>query len=299
MAYESIHLEDELCIDEIFTVHYFEYRSDFHFPGERHDFWEFQYVDKGSASVTTDTQTHILTRGEIIFHSPNEFHDLMAAGQSAPNIVVVSFACTSPCMSFFKNRMFHITDGERNLMGLLVAEARRCIASPLNDPYMEKMEKRPDCMFGAQQLVRMYLQEILISLIRRHTLPPLSSSLTSGLCSSAKSSAIHDKILFYLEEHIQEHLTVEAICHDNLIGRSQLQKLFREHHGCGVIEFFSQMKTELAKQLIRENRMNFTQISDFLGYSSIHYFSRQFKKISGMTPTEYVNSIQSHSRRSN
>ena len=45
MAYESIHLEDELCIDEIFTVHYFEYRSDFHFPGERHDFWEFQYVD--------------------------------------------------------------------------------------------------------------------------------------------------------------------------------------------------------------------------------------------------------------
>ena len=57
------------------------------------------------------------------------------------------------------------------------------------------------------------------------------------------------------------------------------------------------MKITVAKQLIRENQMNFTQISDFLGYSSIHYFSRQFKKIAGMTPTEYVTSIKARSER--
>ena len=57
------------------------------------------------------------------------------------------------------------------------------------------------------------------------------------------------------------------------------------------------MKIEYAKQLIRENQMNFTQISDFLGYSSIHYFSRQFKKISGMTPSEYASSIKALSER--
>ena len=38
--------------------------------------------------------------------------------------------------------------------------------------------------------------------------------------------------------------------------------------------------------------MNFTQIADSLGYASIHYFSRQFKKITGMTPSEYSSSIQ-------
>ena len=73
--------------------------------------------------------------------------------------------------------------------------------------------------------------------------------------------------------------------------------MFRDQHQCGVIEFFSRMKIELAKQLIRENQMNFTQISDFLGYSSIHYFSRQFKKISGMTPSEYATSIKARSER--
>ena len=87
-------------------------------------------------------------------------------------------------------------------------------------------------------------------------------------------------------------MTIDGISKSNIIGRSQLQKLFRDQYQCGVIEFFSRMKIDFAKQLIRENDMNFTQISDFLGYSSIHYFSRQFKKLSGMTPTEYATSIK-------
>ncbi len=39
MAYEALQLNQELHISAVYTVHYFEYRSDFHFPGEVHDFW--------------------------------------------------------------------------------------------------------------------------------------------------------------------------------------------------------------------------------------------------------------------
>ena len=100
-----------------------------------------------------------------------------------------------------------------------------------------------------------------------------------------------------MEDHIRENITLYDLCHDNMIGRSQLQKIFQEQHQCGAMDFFSQLKIAYARQLIRENQMNFTQISEFLGYSSIHYFSRQFKKISGMTPTEYITSIKALSER--
>ena len=46
-----------------------------------------------------------------------------------------------------------------------------------------------------------------------------------------------------------------------------------------------------AKEYIRENEKNFTQISDELGFTSIHYFSRLFKKKTGMTLTEYRSSV--------
>ncbi|MCC8101392.1 MAG: AraC family transcriptional regulator [Clostridiales bacterium] len=290
MAYESIMLDTDIQIEELYTVHYFEYRSDFHFAGERHDFWEFQYVDKGKAEVTTDNGSHYLNRGQVIFHKPNEFHTMTAAAKSAPNIVVVSFVCHSQAMSFFHHQVLTLSDSERSLLGLLVAEARRCIATPLDDPYLQKMEKRPDSMFGAQQMVRLYLEQFLISLIRRYTIPPLSVVVPPS--DTQQPSENYNKILFYLEEHIRETVTVQQICHDNLIGRSQLQTLFRKQNGCGVMQFFTRMKIEYAKQLIRENQMNFTQISDFLGYSSVHYFSRQFKSISKMTPSEYSSSIE-------
>ncbi len=57
------------------------------------------------------------------------------------------------------------------------------------------------------------------------------------------------------------------------------------------------MKIDAAKQLIRTEQMNFTQISEKLGYSSIHYFSRQFKKVTGMTPSEYASSIKAMADR--
>lgn len=296
MPYESIRLEKSIEIEEIYTIHYFEYRNDFHFAGERHDFWEFQCVDKGEAEIRTDNGVHVLGRGQLIFHKPNEFHTLTATGKNAPNIVVVSFACHSQGMKFFENKILTISDTERHLMGLLVAEARRCILSPLDDPYLTKMEKRSDCLFGSQQLILLYLEQLLISMVRRYTLPQLTVPI-SGIGGPRGHSEAYQKILLYLEEHIREYVSIEDICHDNLIGRSQLQKLFREYHQCGVIEFFSKMKIEYAKQLIRENQRNFTQISDFLGYSSIHYFSRQFKKIAGMTPSEYASSIKALSER--
>lgn len=296
MAYESIPLSEDIHIEKLYTVHYFEYRSDFSYPGERHNFWEFQCVDKGSAKVQTDDNVHILNRGQVIFHRPNEFHNLTAVGQTAPNIVVISFECSSPCMEFFEKRILTLSDTERNLIGMIIAEARRCIASPLNDPYLQKMEIKKDSLFGSQQLILLYLQELLISMIRRHTLPQVSMPV-NRLPVPKNGSDIYNKIIFYLEEHIREFVTIEDICHDNLIGRSQLQKLFREQHQCGIIEFFTEMKVEFAKQLIRENQLNFTQISDFLGYSSIHYFSRQFKKVTGMTPSEYSTSIKARSEQ--
>ena len=198
-------------------------------------------------------------------------------------------------MKFFEDKILEFSDTERSILGLIIAEARHCFSSPLDNPYTEKMEKRSDIPFGSQQLLILYLEQLLIHMLRRYTTTPRYPSTI--LNDSSSISTASRKIVNYFEEHIRDSITIEDVCHDNLIGRSQLQKLFREEYGCGVIEFFSHMKINFARQLIRENDMNFTQISEFLGYSSIHYFSRQFKKICGMTPTEYAYSIKAISER--
>lgn len=186
---------------------------------------------------------------------------------------------------------------ERNLLANIIIEARHCFNCRLDDPYLQNIVLKESELFGSQQMIKLHLEHFLIHLIRRYSTPLVFSqklpNSTPPKITKAKSDAeIFRRVVDYLESHLTAHLTIDQMCKDNLVGQSQLQKIFKEYCTLGIIEFFSTLKINAAKELIRTNEMNFTQIAEHLGYSSIHYFSRQFKKISGMTPSEYASSIK-------
>ena len=288
--YHPVLLPGILEVDKLYTVHYFEYMNDFSFPGESHDFWEFLCVDKGEVIVQAGDRRLTLGKDEIVFHQPNEFHTVQSNGVTAPNLVVISFSCASGAMDFFRGKVLTIGEGERELLALILREAMECFRTPLDDPYTQAMELAERPPFGGTQMLRLLLEQLLIRLIRVHSSSALVSD-TAPLKQKA-DAGVYERVLAYLEEHLDRQLSIEQICRDTLVGLSQLQKLFRERHGCGIIDYFSHMKIRAAKQLIRNQRLNFTQIADSLGYTSVHYFSRQFKKITGMTPSEYSSSIK-------
>lgn len=290
MKYSSIPLQEEFSIYKIVSIHYFEYMNDFTFAGESHNFWEFLCVDKGEAEIVSDHQHLTLTAGDIIFHKPNEFHSVSANGVIAPNLVVIAFECGDPAMNFFQDRLLTIGEAERRLLAQIITEARSCFEGPLDNPYQEQLHLKAAPPFGSQQMIKIYLEQLLIHLFRRYSyveqLKPPANLMPE------KTDAIYNSIIDYMERNICCQLTMETICRDNLISTSQLKALFRQRENCGVIEYFNAMKIDRAKELIRGRRMNFTQIADHLGYSSVHYFSRQFKRITDMTPSEYTASIK-------
>ncbi len=297
MLYLGIDLKDSLSVSKVYSIHYFEYMNDFSFPGESHNFWEFIYIDKGEIIITAGKSSHLFKKGEIIFHEPNEFHNVNANGVIAPNLIVVSFSCSNEAINFFKKKHFKIDETERNLLADMIIEARRCLDCRLDDPYLPNPPMKEAELFGAEQMVRLHLEHFLIHLYRRYTSPialqkNLENALPQKITKSKNDIEIYNRVINYLEHKICTQVTIEEICKDNLVGRSQLQKIFKTQTQLGIIEYFSRLKIETAKELIRTNRMNFTQISEYLGYSSIHYFSRQFKKITGMTPSEYASSVK-------
>ena len=287
MAYTPLSPQRSIQISALYSVHYFEYSSSYQFTGESHDFWEFLYVDKGALRVVANEESHSLTRGQIIFHAPGEFHALAADGVAAPNLVVVSFRCDSPAMEFFRGRITFAGAAERLLLARIVEESRAAFSTPMDDPTTTTLVRRPDAPLGCEQLLVAALEELLIRLLRQDPQQvPAPRSQTQ-----ADGGPLND-VLHYLEQRLDRPLTVEQICRDNMIGRSQLQRLFHEQTGGGVMEYFSRMKVKAARQMIREGRLNFTQIAEALGFQSVHYFSRRFKSICGMSPSEYADSVK-------
>lgn len=300
--YKSIELKEDFSIKKIYSIHYFEYAKDFTYEGESHSFWELLCVDSGKIEVTAGDKVLTLQSNQTIFHKPDEFHALRADGLSSPNLTVISFACESAAMGFFEEKIVSLNQSERFYLGQILSEAQKAFRTPLNNPYTLCLERNTTPESGSEQMIQCMLQLFLLSLYRRYQNPFPSVKAQSSLLHPSlhkDRDELLQQIVRYMKRNIFEHLTVAQICKENSVGRSQLQKLFRDKLGCGVIDYFCRMKIETARKLIREKGYNYAQISDLLGYSSYQYFSLQFKKFTRMTPSEYASSVKNFSQLPN
>ena len=288
MSYTPLTPSRPLTVDALYSVHYFEYDSCYAFAGESHAFWEMLYVDKGSLRVTAGERQLVMTSGQIIFHPPGEFHALSATGGTAPDLVVVGFGCDSTAMDYFHDKVLYAGAEERALMGRIVEESASAFATPLNDPSTTQLVRRKDAPFGGEQRIASALEEMLIQLIRKGE----SIREHSRGQTDTPESQWMEAMERYLIQRLDRPLTIEEVCRDNLIGRSQLQKRFNQLTGGGVMAYFSKLKIQAARRLIREGELNMTEISTRLGYQSVHYFSRQFKQHTGMSPSQYARSVK-------
>lgn len=295
MGYLLLEPSRPIQVEALASVHYFEYTSTYYFEGEKHNFWELLYVDKGTVTITADGVEHTLEKGQIIFHAPEEFHTVRANGVVAPNLVVASFVCNSEAMSFFQGKILRAGDNERALLACIVEEAEAAFTSPLDDPLTTRLARASSIPFGAEQLIAQSIEHLLISFIRRGETDTVDKP--SSLIRERTQQEFIGRITAYLESNLSRRLTLSDICRDNLVGRSYLQKIFREKTGGGAMEYFGTLKIRAAKRMVREGNHNFTEIAALLGYNSIHYFSRHFKKVTGMTPSEYASSVKVLSTR--
>lgn len=96
----------------------------------------------------------------------------------------------------------------------------------------------------------------------------------------------------FLKKHIKENLTLEEICDGCFTSATNLQKLCHKQCGCGPVTYFISLKIGAAKRMMKETSLNFTQIAESLGFSSVHYFSKLFKAKTGMSPSDYAKSVE-------
>ena len=290
-GYQPTALRRDIAVPAVVTVHYFEYARDYVFEGEKHDFWELLYVDKGEVEVMADDTGYCLKQGEMIFHKPGEFHNVFANGLVAPNLVVVAFVCASPAMAYFEGKVVKAEEVERELLARIVHEARDAFSNPLDDPGSLKMERASSSAFGSEQMIGLLLEQMLIRMVRRGA----QRDVAVKTSSSVKRRSDHDlvqRIIAYMQDNACGTLTFSQVCRFSAQSATNLKTIFKSVTGMGVMEYYRGLKIDAAKTLLREGGSNITQIADKLGYTSVNYFSRYFKQATGMTPSEYTQSIQ-------
>ena len=288
--FEMQKIKYEINIMGFNSIYYFEFGKDFSHTPERHPFWEMVYVDSGRINAVTNGIGCTLEQGQAIFHEPNEIHAHISDNRVSNNMLVISFTTTSPAMQFFKSKTFNLDKTAKTLLSLFINEAKNALGTiPGDYENNKKLEFLPSA-FGASQLLQCYFTELLIQLIRSGSV--LSKSVTSSEQSRIiANNSMCELISDYLKDNVYSHISLEELCSHFLLGKTQLCKIFKEGSGKSPMDYYMGIKIHEAKKLLREKNYSVSQISDMLGYSSIHNFTRAFKNKTGLSPTAYVRSI--------
>lgn len=283
-------LKREISITGVYTVHYFKYGKNFAYKGEKHNFWELVYLDSGHATIVADQNQFNLGQGQAFLHKPNQFHNIFTDCNFA-NSVIISFDCSNSTIKELSDKILVLDDYEKTLLNKIVHETKNTFSDKLNDIYLVKMSKKDKIPFGGEQIIRNNIELLLLSLIRR-TREEIKNNKETQL--SHCSDKIVESVCNILNEKLDQSspISLDEISYRLGFSKSYVKVQFKKKTGSSVIQYYISLKIDKAKKLLSQQKYTITEISDMLGFNSVYYFSRQFKLITDMSPTEYINSIK-------
>lgn len=104
---------------------------------------------------------------------------------------------------------------------------------------------------------------------------------------NTRSDKLVDQAARYIDEHYQEKLTLADIARELNISAGHLSITFKKYTGTTVSDYIANVKIHHAKELIDTHKYLMYEISDILGFDNPYYFSKVFKKVTGISPREH------------
>ena len=111
------------------------------------------------------------------------------------------------------------------------------------------------------------------------------SNMSTG--TSDHTHYLIKKAYDYIEENFSKDVSLNEISEELNISSYYFSKLFKDETGEGFVEYLTKRRVEKAKEMLKDPEKSIKEVGCECGYSDPNYFSRIFKKATGMTPTEY------------
>lgn len=245
-----------------------------------HDEYEIYYLVSGERSYFIENRIYHICAGNLVFVNKNTIHMTSQFGDTYHERILIEFkdnplssllSCTEEMMlpQFFARHQGVIA---------LSPEDQEYIIHLLDGIAKEIRLRNPGYkILAMSQLIRLLFFS-LHYMERCESIAPPSATVTHQKVSEVAS---------YISENCIEADSLDQVARRFYMSKSYLSRIFKEFTGYTVNEFINVNRIQLARKILADSTMSITEIANFLGYGSITYFEKTFRKYTETTPLKY------------
>lgn len=252
-----------------------KYDSDWHSTLHTHPFTELFYVVDGKGEFNIQGQRFPVKANDFVIINPQVEHTELSSPDEPLEYIVLgirglSFSNLTPVSKGgHPFSFFNLRDEQKDILRYLNAMVQEATSQQMS-----------------YELVCHNLLEILLIKILRHQ----HFDLEVGKQSKATKDISFIK--HYLETYYHESIQLEDLASMTHLSRFYISHSFKKEIGMSPMEYLIDIRIKESKILLRTTNYSISQVADIVGFTTPTYFSKQFRKSTGISPTDYREQFQ-------
>ncbi len=252
-----------------------KYDSDLHSTLHTHPFTELFYVVDGKGEFNIQGQRFHVKPNDFVIINPQVEHTELSSPDEPLEYIVLGINGLS-----FSN-LTPVSEGGHPFSFFNLRDEQKDILR-----YLNAMVQEATSQSMSYELVCHNLLEILLIKILRHQ----HFDLEVGKQSKATKDISFIK--HYLETYYHESIQLEDLASMTHLSRFYISHSFKKEIGMSPMEYLIAIRIKESKILLRTTNYSISQVADIVGFTTPTYFSKQFRKSTGISPTDYREQFQ-------
>lgn len=253
--------EGSFDITQLYFCSYSMKTAGYHFHSEKHSCWELTYVDEGKLNTNIDGVAYTLENNQYMFYVPNQRHDQDIPDDQNCSYLTIAFETDLKAYEYLQNTVFTCNEELMNIFYFFIH----------SDDHQRYIN----------DYLKLKLKELMILTYHLE-----HDGLTRE--DSYYYNKLLNSIIDYINDHLDQDLTVDEICHIFGISRTMIQKIFKENLKMSPKNYIIMTKLSYSKIFLKQQKYMIDEVADMVGFATANYFSRMFKKQYGISPKKYM-----------
>lgn len=247
-----------LAIYEVFS-------SDYHW----HDEYEFLYAKEHTALCMVNGQQIVLEPGMGLLLQPGDLHTMEADSSSTVCVIVVhpSFWTTQTDRALFDGRLRF-----QSVLTPLVPQEKKIL-----DLFESIVACYQSKDYGYEFVLKVLISSVFAHMLSQHMYKPNESAVK-------QNESVFPALLAHVHQNYMYELSLESLVRNFHYSKSYIIRLFRQNTNMTPVEYINRYRIEKAKERLLAGTQSILKIAVECGFQNVSYFTRSFKKYTGLTP---------------